>query len=248
MSNPSYVRSVGPGRLFRRWLMLVLLSGLGLQLYLVARVVMMRYVDPNSTAFERSQIVQILKSEPSFRWRQQWMPASRIHTSLSRAVIASEDDLFASHDGVQWQAIEKAWTRNEKAQARSSANGKAPKVVGGSTISQQLAKNLFLSGERNFLRKGQELVITLALETFLSKQRILEIYLNHVEWGKGVFGAQAAAQHYFSKPAAQLNGWESARLAVMLPRPKYFEKLPQSPYLAERAQVIQGRMASAVLP
>ena len=121
-------------------------------------------------------------------------------------------------------------------------------MVGGSTITQQLAKNLFLSGERNFLRKGQELVITLALETFLSKQRILEIYLNHVEWGKGVFGAQAAAQHYFSKPAAQLNSWESARLAVMLPRPKYFEKLPQSPYVAERAQVIQGRMASAVLP
>lgn len=248
MSKSASVRTLGRGRLFRRWLVLVLLSGLGLQLYFVARVAMMRYVDPQSTAFERSQIVQILTSNQNFRWRQQWMPAARIHTSLSRAVIASEDDLFASHDGVQWQAIEKAWTRNEKAQARSAAKGKTPKVVGGSTITQQLAKNLFLSGERNLLRKGQELVITLALETFLSKQRILEIYLNHVEWGKGVFGAQAAAQHYFSKPAAQLNSWESARLAVMLPRPKYFEKLPQSPYVAERAQVIQGRMASAVLP
>lgn len=236
------------GRLFRRWLLLVVLSGLGLQIYFVARVIAMRYVDPQSTAFERSQIMQMLQSEHGLRWRQQWMPTNRINTSLSRAVIASEDDMFASHDGVQWQAIQKAWQRNEKAQARTPPTGKAPKVVGGSTITQQLAKNLFLSGERNFLRKGQELVITLALETFLSKQRILEIYLNHVEWGKGVFGAQAAAQHYFSKSATGLSSWEAARLAVMLPRPKYFEKLPQSPYLAERAQTIQARMGAAELP
>jgi monofunctional biosynthetic peptidoglycan transglycosylase len=248
MNNASSRTRFGRGALLRRWLLLLLLSAFGLQLYFVARVAMMRFVDPYSTAFERSQILQILKSDARFRWRQQWVPSARIHVSLSRAVIASEDDVFASHDGVQWQAIEKAWTRNEKAQARSNQKGKTPKVVGGSTITQQLAKNLFLSGERNFLRKGQELVITLALEAFLSKQRILEIYLNHVEWGKGVFGAQAAAQHYFSKPASRLQSWESARLAVMLPRPKYFEKLPQSPYLAERAQVIQGRMASAVLP
>ena len=235
-------------RAWRRFVLLLLLAGVGLQLYFLARVIMLRYIDPGSTAFERSQISQLLRNQQGLRWRQEWMPASRINTNLSRAVIASEDDMFASHDGVQWQAIEKAWQRNEKAQARTPPTGKAPKVVGGSTITQQLAKNLFLSGERNFLRKGQELVITLALETFLSQQRILEIYLNHVEWGKGVFGAQAAAQHYFSKPASQLNTWESARLAVMLPRPKYFEKLPQSPYLAERAQVIQARMASAVLP
>ena len=236
------------GRLLRRWMMLVVLSGLGLQIYFVARVITMRYVDPQSTAFERSQIMQMLQSEHGLRWRQQWMAAGRINTTLRRAVIASEDDMFASHDGVQWQAIQKAWQRNEQAQAHTPANGKVPKVVGGSTITQQLAKNLFLSGERNFVRKGQELVITLALETFLSKQRILEIYLNHVEWGKGVFGAQAAAQHYFSKSAAGLSSWEAARLAVMLPRPKYFEKLPQSPYLAERAQTIQARMGAAELP
>ena len=236
------------GQSWRRLLMWVLLAGVGLQLYFLARIVMLRYIDPGSTAFERSQITQLLHNEQNLRWRQAWMPASRINSSLSRAVIASEDDLFASHDGVQWQAIEKAWQRNEKAQSRSSSNGKAPKVVGGSTITQQLAKNLFLSGERNFLRKGQELLITLALESCLSKQRILEIYLNHVEWGKGVFGAEAAARHYFSKPAAQLTPWESARLAVMLPRPKYFEKLPQSPYLTDRSQVILGRMGAAVLP
>jgi monofunctional biosynthetic peptidoglycan transglycosylase len=145
-------------RAWRRFVLLLLLAGVGLQLYFLARVFMLRYVDPGSTAFERSQITQLLHNEQGLRWRQEWMPAARINTSLSRAVIASEDDMFASHDGVQWQAIEKAWQRNEKTQSRSSSNGKAPKVVGGSTISQQLAKNLFLSGERNFLRKGQELL------------------------------------------------------------------------------------------
>jgi len=121
-------------------------------------------------------------------------------------------------------------------------------VVGGSTITQQLAKNLLLSGERTLLRKGQEFVLTLALETLLPKRRILEIYLNSVEWGEGVFGAQAAAQHYFRKNASQLTAYEAARLAVMLPRPKYFEKLPNSAYLSGRAQVIAERMGNAQVP
>ena len=121
-------------------------------------------------------------------------------------------------------------------------------MVGGSTITQQLAKNLFLSGERTLLRKGQEFVLTLLLEALLSKQRILEIYLNSVEWGEGVFGAEAAAQHYFRKPAAKLTALEAARLAVMLPRPRYFEKLPNSGYLAERAAVIVERLPNAQLP
>jgi len=123
-----------------------------------------------------------------------------------------------------------------------------PKIVGGSTITQQLAKNLFLSGERTFIRKGQEFVLTLMLEGLLSKQRILEIYLNHVEWGEGVFGAEAAAQHYFRKHASQLTPWEAARLAVMLPRPKHYEKFPQSEYLAGRSEIIVGRMTHAQLP
>jgi monofunctional biosynthetic peptidoglycan transglycosylase len=124
----------------------------------------------------------------------------------------------------------------------------AVKVVGGSTITQQLAKNLFLSGERTLLRKGQEMVLALTLEALLSKERILEIYLNNVEWGEGVFGAEAAAQHYFRKSAARLNAWEAARLAVMLPRPRYFEKLAQSAYLARRAETIVARMNDVVLP
>jgi monofunctional biosynthetic peptidoglycan transglycosylase len=122
------------------------------------------------------------------------------------------------------------------------------KIVGGSTITQQLAKNLFLSGERTLLRKGQELVLTLLLETLLDKQRILEIYLNSVEWGEGIFGAEAAAQHYFRKPAARLSPYEAARLAVMLPRPRYFETRPNSDYLATRANAIVARMGSVDLP
>jgi monofunctional biosynthetic peptidoglycan transglycosylase len=124
----------------------------------------------------------------------------------------------------------------------------APKIVGGSTITQQLAKNLLLSGERTLLRKGQEFVLTMALEHMLSKQRILEIYLNSVEWGEGVFGAEAAAQHYYRKPASKLSAYEAARLAVMLPRPKYFEKVPNSGYLSSRASTIVARMGDAVLP
>lgn len=240
----------------RTWFLLCLLALVGLQLFFVLRVACMAWLAPESTSFERSQIWQIVQRQQRLPWRQEWKALPDISKHLQRAVIASEDDVFASHGGIRWDAVEKAWDKNSKAQARadrqaSQRPGKpAPqaKVVGGSTISQQLAKNLFLSGERNLLRKGQEMLLTEMLEVLLTKRRILEIYLNSVEWGEGVFGAEAAAQHYFRKSAAQLNTWEAARLAVMLPRPRYFEKLPNSPYLAERAEVIVGRMNSAVLP
>ncbi|MBK6555907.1 MAG: transglycosylase domain-containing protein [Comamonadaceae bacterium] len=196
----------------------------------------------------------------ALRWRQQWVPYAQISDHLKRAVIASEDGDFINHDGVEWEAIEKAWQKNTQAEelaAKRAARtppgkpapaAKAPKIVGGSTITQQLAKNLLLSGERTLLRKGQEFVLTMALELLLSKQRNLEIYLNHVEWGEGMFGAEAAAQHYFPKPASKLTAYEAARLAVMLPRPKYFEELPNSPYLSSRAGTIVARMGDAVLP
>jgi monofunctional glycosyltransferase len=253
-----------------RWLFLVLLAGLLLQLFFVTRIAAMLVIAPQSTAFERSEAWRILSEKGELRWRQQWAPYSQISNNLKRAVIASEDDGFVNHDGVDWDAVEKAWQKNAVAeqrlaraqeQAAKAANKhpakvavvppkpvKAPKVIGGSTITQQLAKNLFLSGERTFLRKGQEFVLTLLLEAILDKQRILEIYLNSVEWGEGVFGAEAAAQHYFRKPASQLSGYEAARLAVMLPRPRYFEKLPNSSYVAGRARVIANRLESAELP
>lgn len=240
----------------RQWFVLCLLAALCLQLFFVLRVLGMNWLAPESTSFERTQIWQVLSRDHRLPWRQEWQNLPTISKHLQRAVIASEDDAFVSHGGIRWDAVEKAWDKNAQAQAKAEKqanrrpNQPAPqaKVVGGSTITQQLAKNLFLSGERNMLRKGQEMLITLTLEACLPKRRILEIYLNSVEWGEGVFGAQAAAQHYFRKPAAQLNAWEAARLAVMLPRPRYFEKLPQSPYLAERSEVIMARMNSVVLP
>ncbi len=237
-----------------RWLALLLLALLALQLFFVLRIAAMAVLDPQSTAFRRSEAWRIQMEQDRLQWRQQWVAYGQISDNLKRAVIASEDDGFSNHDGVDWDALEKAWQKNAKAEARTAKNaaaakaGRAPKVVGGSTITQQLAKNLFLSGERTLLRKGQEFVLTLLLETLLSKQRILEIYLNSVEWGEGVFGAEAAAQRYFRKPAAKLTALEAARLAVMLPRPRYFEKLPNSGYLAERAGVIVERLPNAQLP
>jgi monofunctional biosynthetic peptidoglycan transglycosylase len=223
---------------------------LALQIFFVGRIALMAVLAPQSTAFERSQAWQIASAKGELPWRQQWVDYPQISERLKRAVIASEDDGFASHDGVDWDALEKAWARNSKAEQRAEQrkSAKPPKVVGGSTITQQLAKNLLLSGERTLLRKGQEFVLALLLEQLLSKQRILEIYLNSVEWGEGVFGAEAAAQHYFRKPASQLSAFEAARLAVMLPRPKYFEQLPNSAYLSARASVIVARMGDAQLP
>jgi monofunctional glycosyltransferase len=242
-------------RAFGRWLLLVLLALISLQLFFVLRVISMRWIDPPSTAFERSEIWQ-LTTHPTkdFVWKQQWLPYAQISDHMKRAVIASEDADFAYHDGVEWDAIEKAWQRNtqaeKNAERRSKRTGKliSPKIVGGSTITQQLAKNLFLSGERTFLRKGQEFVITFALESFLHKERILELYLNTVELGAGVFGVEAAAQHYYRKSASRLSAYEAARLAVMLPRPQFFEKTPHSAYLSSRAQTITARMGDAELP
>jgi monofunctional biosynthetic peptidoglycan transglycosylase len=233
---------------------LLLAAALSLQVFFVGRIALMTVVDPQSTTFQRSEAWRVTTEHGSLRWRQQWVPYGQISDHLKRAVIASEDGDFINHDGVEWEAIEKAWQKNTKAEEQAAkraqlrANTRPAKIVGGSTITQQLAKNLLLSGERTLLRKGQEFVLTLALELLMSKQRILEIYLNSVEWGEGVFGAEAAAQHYYRKSAARLSAYEAARLSVMLPRPKYFEKLPNSGYLASRASTITVRMGDAVLP
>ena len=228
---------------------------LALQLALLLRIALMAWVDPASTTFQRSEILRLLVEKQQLAWSQQWVDAARISPQLGRAVIASEDADFTHHGGVDWEAIDFARRRNERAhrQAERQAERRGTPVAparlrGGSTITQQLAKNLLLSGERSLWRKGQELVLTFALEQLLDKRRILELYLNHVEWGEGVFGAEAAAQHYFRKSAAQLTAAESARLAVMLPRPRYFEKLPRSAYLASRTRTILARMRSAELP
>ena len=248
---------------FRRYALYVLIAFVALQLYFLLRVASFAFINPASTSFERSEALHVatLRSQinaNTFKlrlpWLQEWRSYSSISSNLKRAVIVSEDDIFTTHYGVQWDAIERAWTHNAKAeelaqaQARSKGSRKTVKIVGGSTITQQLAKNLFLSKERNLLRKAQELLITLELETLLPKSRILELYLNEVEWGLGVFGAEAASRHYFSVSASQLSPNQCARLAVMLPRPKYFERNLGSGYLADRAEVIEARMYSAKLP
>ena len=242
-------------RVFGRIALLLLLLLLCLQIYFALRIGVMCFITPSSTAFQRAQLIS-LAEQGQWTWNQETVSGSAISDSLRRAVIASEDANFASHGGVEWDAIKQAQTRNAKAEARVEAKlkrnpdavVKAPKIVGGSTISQQLAKNLFLSGERHLLRKGQELVLTYMLEWILGKDRILDIYLNSVEWGSGIFGAQAAAQYYFHTDAAKLTAAQSARLAVMLPAPRKFEQAPASGYLKRRSRSIQGRMRGADLP
>ncbi|WP_332823914.1 monofunctional biosynthetic peptidoglycan transglycosylase [Ramlibacter sp.] len=238
-----------------RWVALLLFAFIALQLFFVGRIAAMVVIDPESTTFQRSEAYRIARDKDKLRWRQRWVPYSQISDHLKRAVIASEDGSFANHEGVDWDAVEKAWERNTKAQEMAAKRAmlapkraKPARIIGGSTITQQLAKNLLLSGERNLLRKGQELALTMVLEQTLSKQRILEIYLNNVEWGEGVFGAEAAAQHYYRKSASRLTAYEAARLAVMLPQPKRFEKTPGSGYLASRASTIVARMRDAELP
>jgi monofunctional biosynthetic peptidoglycan transglycosylase len=256
-----------------RLLLLLALAFIALQLYFAVRIALMAVVDPQSSTFQRSEAWRLLSETGRITWGQQWVDDSRISPHLKRAVIASEDSTFTEHGGVDWDALERAWERNQRAevladkrneqmqrqQERRAAAGKPPpapvaaarsqaKLVGGSTITQQLAKNLFLSGERTPLRKAQELVLSFMLEACLSKRRILEVYLNSVEWGEGLFGAQAAARYYFRVDASQLAPYPAARLAVMLPAPKRFEKRMGSGYLAERAGTVAARMAAVELP
>jgi monofunctional biosynthetic peptidoglycan transglycosylase len=246
----------------RRLVALSLLCALALQAVFAMRIAVMAALDPWSTTFQRSEAFRLLANgrltSGAAHWQHRWVGIGAISKQLQRAVIASEDAGFVDHHGVEWDAITNAWDRNQRAaerarkraEARASgrAQSTAARVVGGSTISQQLAKNLFLSGERTVLRKAQELVLTLMLEACLSKQRILEIYLNHVEWGEGIFGAQAAAQRYLGTDAARLGASAAAGLAVMLPAPKRYERQPASPYLLDRAATIAARMAAVDIP
>jgi monofunctional biosynthetic peptidoglycan transglycosylase len=246
MTQPTRLSSA----LRQAWRLLALLAlcALALQLVFLARIAFVLVVDPQSTSFQRSEAWRLLVEKRQILWNQEWVDGERISPHLKRAVIASEDAAFAEHAGVDWDAIEAAWERNQRAEARERA-GRAPaRLRGGSTITQQLAKNLLLSGERTVARKAQEFVITLMLEALLPKARILEVYLNSVEWGEGVFGAQAAAQHYFRVDAARLAPWQAARLAVMLPAPRRFEKRPASAYVQGRAAAIAERMGAVELP
>ena len=158
--------------------------------------------------------------------QSQWAPYDKISNNLKRAVLVSEDDIFFQHSGVRVEDMQKAWQKNQQQnQQKTQASNKSKTALrGGSTITQQLAKNLFLSSEQNYLRKGQELIITGLLELILSKQRLFEIYLNSVEWGEGVFGVSSASKHYFAISPAVLDREQAAALASALPAPKCFDK------------------------
>ncbi|MFC3109068.1 monofunctional biosynthetic peptidoglycan transglycosylase [Undibacterium arcticum] len=195
--------------------------------------------NPSSTSFMRQQLAVLREKNPDAKLRQKWVPYARISNNLKRAIIASEDSNFSEHEGVDWDALQRAYEKNSK---------KGKVVAGGSTITQQLAKNLFLSGQRSYLRKGQEFVIAYMLEYMMDKERIFEIYLNVVEFGSGVFGAEAAAQHYYGVSAANLGASQAARLAVMLPNPRFYDAHRGTGYLARRTGLILRRMGSAELP
>ena len=210
-----------------------------LHVYYAAMIVWWRYHAPQETAFMAARMDELAARNPKAKLRYTFVPYERIGNSLKRAMIAAEDAKFVDHEGFDWDGIELALEKNQK-------RGRI--VAGGSTITQQLAKNLFLSPTRSWLRKGQEAVITLMLEALLDKRRIFELYLNVIEWGNGVFGAEAAAQHYFAVSAARLSAEQGARLAAMAPNPRFYERHQGAPGLNRKIRIILARMPAAELP
>ncbi len=222
-----------------RVILLALIALVATQFWFLAHIWYWADHDPESTAFMRARLEIIREDEPHARLAYRWAPYNRISGHLKRAVVAAEDDKFMSHAGFDWEAIQKAHERNVR---------EGEVVAGASTITQQLAKNLFLSGHRTWWRKAQEAVITAMLEIVLTKRRILEIYLNVVEWGDGVYGAEAAARHQYGVSAAELTPEQAARLAVMLPSPRSYPPGRDTLYLQGRTAVILARMQYARIP
>jgi len=226
------------GRWIGRSLLLLMAAFVLYEVWIFAHVLWWQHVNPGTTHFMALQLTELRRDDPEAKLKQEWVPYEKISRHLKQAVVAAEDDRFVEHDGFDWEGIQRAMEKNQR-------KGKA--VAGGSTISQQLAKNLFLSPSRNYLRKAQEALITLMIETCWSKRRILEVYLNVVEWGRGVFGAQAAAQRYYGVSAAALGPGEAARLAVMLPNPRRYER-QFGPRLAAHAESVRARMYRSEVP
>lgn len=195
--------------------------------------------NPASSAFMEDRLELMQDKNPEAELRHQWVPYQKISNHLKRAIIAAEDAKFVDHEGFDWEGIQKAYEKNLK---------KGKIVAGGSTISQQLAKNLFLSTRRTPWRKAEEALITLMLEAMMDKRRIFEIYLNVIEWGNGVFGAEAAARHYFRVSAAQLGPEQAARLAAMVPNPRYYDSHREARGLLRKTGIILQRMNSAEIP
>jgi monofunctional biosynthetic peptidoglycan transglycosylase len=209
------------------------------QLWFFSHVLYWNHFNPASTAFMDRRLEALRVNDAEARLRRDWVSYERISAHLKRAVVAAEDARFLDHEGFDWEAIQKARAKNER-------EGRV--VSGASTISQQLAKNLFLSGQRSWLRKGQEALITWMLEQVMTKRRILELYLNVAELGEGVFGAQAAARYHFGVAASALSPEQAAYLAAILPSPRRYERGRVTPYIAGRIATIRARMVSAQIP
>ena len=226
-----------------RWLKLGLLGVLGLfllwQIWLLCWVLLWGWMNPGTTRFMEIRLAELREKKPDAQLKQQWVPYERISIHLKRAIIAAEDAKFVDHEGFDWDGIQKAMEKNQK---------KGRFVAGGSTISQQLAKNLFLTPNKSYFRKAEEAIITLMLENLWSKERIFEVYLNVIEWGNGVFGAEAAARHYYNVSAAQLGPEQAARLAGMVPNPRYYDRNRAAPGLGRKTGIILGRMGGAEVP
>ncbi len=195
--------------------------------------------NPSSSAFMEDRLEVLQEKRPEAELKHKWVDYNHISKNLKRAIIAAEDARFNEHEGFDWEGIKKAYEKNQK---------KGKIKAGGSTISQQLAKNLFLSGKRSYLRKGQEAIITYMLEHTLSKRRILEIYLNVIEWGNGVFGAEAASRHYFKTSAAKLSAWQAAKLAAMVPNPRFYDDHRNTRFLNRRINTILRGMPTVETP
>jgi len=209
------------------------------QLWLFAHVCWWVKFNPSSSAFMDTRLEIMQDKNPDAELRQKWVPYAKISDNLKRALVAAEDAKFVDHEGFDWEGIQKAYVKNLR---------KGRIVAGGSTISQQLAKNLFLSTRRTPWRKLEEAAITVMLETVMDKQRIFEIYLNVIEWGNGVFGAEAAARHYFHVSAAQLSADQAAKLAAMVPNPRYYDRHRDARGLLLKTDIIMARMNDAEIP
>ncbi|MBB5020077.1 monofunctional biosynthetic peptidoglycan transglycosylase [Chitinivorax tropicus] len=226
-------------RLVGRVLLFLLIVMLGYQLWLFGHVWWWVEHNPSASAFMEEQRARLLEEDPEAELHYKWVAYDQISPHLKRALVASEDAKFLEHEGFDWEGIQTAWEKNLK---------KGRIVAGGSTISQQLAKNLFLSSKKTPWRKAEEAAITLMLEQMMTKRRIFEIYLNVIEWGNGVFGAEAAAQHYYKTSAARLGAGQAAKLAAMVPNPRYYDKNRGDRKLLRKASIIQRRMWAADYP
>lgn len=209
------------------------------QLWLFAHVCWWIKFNPATSAFMEDRLEVMQDRNPKAGLKNKWVPYNKISNNLKRALIVSEDAKFVDHEGFDWEGIALAYEKNRK---------KGKIVAGGSTISQQLAKNLFLSTKRTPWRKIEEAIITVMLEAVMDKRRIFEIYLNVIEWGDGVFGAEAAAQHYFGVSAAQLSPEQAAKLAAMVPNPRYYDRHREAQGMLAKTLVILDRMPDAEIP